>query len=162
MYLTKLCQGLEDTRREALRKYADISQWYTRPSNELGKPPSHKYTLRGVSAVNDTTYVLQRTRTLGSGEFLDHRAEEWQWWKLSFAQGQAQPVSQTVSPPGLELEPDVWYRPHCLLAYLLPQRIREIEALKAARDDSNSALLVYASEKAVTLESSNLPSQLKV
>lgn len=128
-------QRLEDTRQEALQKYADISQWYTRPPNESGKPPSHKYTLRGVSADKNTTYVLEKTRTLGSGDSLDDRAKEWQWWKLSFFQGQSQPVSHI--------------------------RIREIEALKAARDDSNSVLLVYASEEAVTLEPSDLPSQLR-
>lgn len=128
-------QTLEESRQETLRKFADISHWYTRPSIEPGKPPSLRYTLRGVSAAKDTIYVLENTRALGSDDLLNDRAEEWQWWKLSFSQGQAQPVSQT--------------------------RVREIEALKAARDESNSALLVYASEKAVALERSNLPPQLR-
>ena len=105
--LTRLHQGLERARQETLRKYANISKWYTKPSDDPDKPPSHKYTLRGVSAAKDTTYVLQRTRASGSGDGFDDRAEEWQWWKLSFSQGRAQPVSQTVSLSGLERKPKV-------------------------------------------------------
>lgn len=42
------------------------------------------------------------------------------------------------------------------------QKVREIEVLKAARDESNSALLVYANEKAVTYGVGELPSELRV
>lgn len=34
--------------------------------------------------------------------------------------------------------------------------------MKAAKDESRTALLVYASEKAITYEASDLPSQLRV
>ena len=39
---------------------------------------------------------------------------------------------------------------------------REIEVLKAAKDDSRLALLVYASENALAVEPTQLPSQLRV
>ena len=46
------------------------------------------------------------------------------------------------------------------------QKVREVEVLKAAKDDSRKALLVYASDRAVsyTSEDSNgdLPPQLRV
>ena len=42
------------------------------------------------------------------------------------------------------------------------QEVREIEVLKAAKDDSRLALLVYASEKALAVEPTQLPSQLRV
>lgn len=40
--------------------------------------------------------------------------------------------------------------------------VREVEVLKAARDGSPSALLVYANETAVRWKPSDLPSQLQV
>ena len=42
------------------------------------------------------------------------------------------------------------------------QAAREVEVLKAAKDDSRLALLVYASEKALAVEPTQLPSQLRV
>jgi len=42
------------------------------------------------------------------------------------------------------------------------QKVREVEVLKAARDESTRALLVYASERAVNQEVLDLPPQLKV
>jgi len=42
------------------------------------------------------------------------------------------------------------------------QKVREVEVLKAARDGSSSALLVYANETSIQLKPSDLPSQLQV
>lgn len=42
------------------------------------------------------------------------------------------------------------------------QKVREVEVLKAARDENTSALLVYASERAVNEDYVGLPQQLKV
>lgn len=42
------------------------------------------------------------------------------------------------------------------------QRVREVEVLKAARDESRRVLLVYANERAVSYESKELPHQLLV
>lgn len=42
------------------------------------------------------------------------------------------------------------------------KKVREIEVLKAAKDDSKNATLVYASEKAISYQVEDLPSQLRV
>ncbi|KAL8794907.1 MAG: hypothetical protein Q9195_002619 [Heterodermia aff. obscurata] len=60
---------------------------------------------------------------------------KWQWWKLTYSIGDAKPVSRTEA--------------------------REVEVLKAAKDDSRLALLVYANEKALDAEPTQLPSQLR-
>ena len=44
----------------------------------------------------------------------------------------------------------------------LGQKVREIEVLKAARDESNRVLLVYASEHALNFRVEDLPSALRV
>lgn len=46
--------------------------------------------------------------------------------------------------------------------FFIFQEAREVEVLKAAKDDSRLALLVYASEKALAVEPTQLPSQLRV
>lgn len=45
---------------------------------------------------------------------------------------------------------------------MVTQKVREIEVLKAAKDESDKALLVYANEKAVSYEVEALPPPLQV
>lgn len=47
-------------------------------------------------------------------------------------------------------------------AKYLSQAIREIEVLKAIRHEASSAILVYASDRAMLVEEGDLPAQLKV
>jgi len=42
------------------------------------------------------------------------------------------------------------------------QKVREVEVLKAAKDESRRVLLVYANEKAMSYECKELPPQLLV
>ena len=48
------------------------------------------------------------------------------------------------------------------LTALHSQKVRQVEVLKAVRDESPSAVLVYASDKAMSVENKELPPELKV
>ncbi|MCJ1247869.1 hypothetical protein MMC30_005084 [Trapelia coarctata] len=123
---------LEHSREQALEKLRELSKLYTKPSENPDEPPYHKYTLRGVSTEPSTTYVL--ANPMGAEDLMSTDESEWQWWKLQYSRGDARPVSCT--------------------------KVREVEVLKAARDESRRVLLVYANEKAVSYECKELPHQL--
>lgn len=119
---------------------------------------------------------------------MDHTAADaettgWQWWRISYSTAAAKAISTTASPSpapeplGYELDgwgvPKVpaaeWARRarrererNADRAAFSLQKVREVEVLKAARDESTRALLVYASERAVGQEVGELPLQLKV
>jgi len=65
---------------------------------------------------------------------LSTEAKDWQWWKLEFVSNDTKPVIQN--------------------------KVTEDIVLKAASNDSATALLVYASEAAVSYQSEDLPQQL--
>lgn len=112
----------------------------------------------------------------------DAEAAGWQWWKISYSTADAQVISTTASPSpapeqGSELTgwgvPKIsaseWARKarqhgerNADRAGFSVQKVREVEVLKAARDESTKALLVYASERAVNHDFADLPPQLKV
>ena len=66
---------------------------------------------------------------------LSTEAQDWQWWKLEFLGSDAGPV--------------------------VHQKVTEEVVLKSAHTESTSALLVYASEAAISYQSEDLPSQLR-
>lgn len=110
----------------------------------------------------------------------------WQWWRISYSNNDANVISTTASSSnspargpasGYELDSmgvpivptDDWEnearqkndREADCVGFTV-QKVREVEVLKAARDESTSALLVYASESAVNCDFIELPPQLKV
>lgn len=85
--------ALQDSKDRALERLKGISNWYTTAAEDPDQPPYYKYTLRGVSASSDTVYVFDR------GLHMNSETDAWHWWKLSYTQGDAKPVSQMV---GLE------------------------------------------------------------
>lgn len=89
--------ALEVSRTRALEKSVEISQWYTKASKDLKEPPHYKYLLRGVSSSKDTIYVLENDGTIDDFATSKTDAYEWQWWKLSFASGQTEALSRSVS-----------------------------------------------------------------
>ncbi|MCJ1476871.1 hypothetical protein MMC13_005540 [Lambiella insularis] len=125
--------SLELAKEKAIETMRELSKLYTKPSEIPDEPPYHKYTLRGVSTNPNTTYVLVNPST--PGDLMESEIGEWQWWKIQYILGDARPISCTV--------------------------VREVEVLKAARDESTRALLVYASENALLYPEKALPSVLK-
>ena len=65
---------------------------------------------------------------------LSSSAQDYQWWRLEYITTSATPVQTT--------------------------KVTETEALTAASSDSRKALLIYASDRAVSYQSSPLPKQL--
>ena len=112
----------------------EFSKLYTTPSSDPKQPPHHKYTLHGVCADPHIVYVLEKTVPDDDDDLIRIEAEDWQWWKLSYDRRQSKPVSRMT--------------------------VQENEVLAAARDQANTALLVYASERAASFNSGELPPQL--
>ena len=89
--------ALESSRTRALEKFVEISQWYTKVSEDPKEPPHYKYLLRGVSSSKETTYVLEKNGTIDDFATSETDEPEWQWWKLSYASGHAAALSRSVS-----------------------------------------------------------------
>lgn len=113
----------KDKAREAMRK---LSKLYTQQSDDPNQPSLHKYTLRGVSTCKTTMYICRQAEpdlidmNLGSD---DPQPTGDQWWKIQYAISESKPVNV--------------------------EKTTEEKVLEAA-SASNSSLLVYASEKAMS------------
>ncbi|KAI4114270.1 MAG: hypothetical protein LQ345_004921, partial [Seirophora villosa] len=130
-------QMFEESKKLAGEKLRELSKLFTEPSDVPDDPPQDRYTLRGVCAAPHTVYVQERTKADSEDDLLDLGSgeEEWQWWKLSYEVSAAQPISCS--------------------------KVREIEVLKAARDEAPSAILVYASDRAMAVQKRELPPSLQ-
>ncbi|KAL9596116.1 MAG: hypothetical protein Q9219_006015 [cf. Caloplaca sp. 3 TL-2023] len=128
-------QVFEESKEKAREKLRELSKLLTEPSNIAEETPHDKYTLRGVCADPSTVYVLERNIPDSDDGMPEGEADEWRWWKLSYEANAVQPIS-------------------C-------NKVREVEVLKAARNEASSAYLVYASERAMTVEHKELPAPLK-
>ncbi|KAK4697306.1 hypothetical protein P7C71_g746, partial [Lecanoromycetidae sp. Uapishka_2] len=133
-------QAVEQIREDTRQQLKEISQLYTKPSNNSNEPPHHRYTLRGVSigAIANNShklYVLEPTKPEEGSDMLSTEAKDWQWWKLDFLTGDMKPV--------------------------VHEKVTEDEVLKTASTEASSALLVYASDRAVSYDFGDLPQQLR-
>ncbi|KAI4151487.1 MAG: hypothetical protein L6R39_002029 [Caloplaca ligustica] len=130
-------QMFEESKELARDRLRELSKLFTEPSDIPAESPRDRYTLRGVCANSHTVYVQERNPSASEDKLVDVGAEEeWQWWKLSYDASATQPVS-------------------CA-------RVREVEVLKAARNEAASAFLVYASDRAMAVENQELPPPLKL
>ncbi|KAI4149572.1 MAG: hypothetical protein LQ341_001282 [Variospora aurantia] len=129
-------QMFEESKEAARGKLRELSKLFTESSDNPDDCPQDRYTLRGVCAAPHIVYVQERIKSDSEDDLLDlGPGEDWQWWKLSYEANAAQPVSCT--------------------------KVREIEVLKAARDEAPSAILVYASDRAMAVENRALPPSLQ-
>ena len=113
----------------------EISQMYMKPSEDPEQPPHHKYTLRGLSTTPHTLYVLEPTKPQDEDDMLSTDTKDWQWWRIEFVSSDAKPVRHT--------------------------KVTEDVVLGAASTESANALLVYASQAAVSYQPAELPPQLQ-
>ena len=127
--------AFEKVRDEACETLKKISRLYAKSSEDPEGSLNYKYTLRGVSTSLNTIYVLEKSQPEDEDDTLSSDAKDWQWWKLGYLYDDLKPVICT--------------------------KIAEEDVVKAASTDSRSALLVYASERAVTYRSRDLPLQLR-
>jgi hypothetical protein len=134
-----------------------------------------------VSTKPHITYVLHRVDSSDESS-TDTIDNEWQWWRISFSKDDAKKPSQEATKseaPTSQRESMGWgvpvgpasewqkammkeeHREGEHLGYTIT-KVREIEVLKAAREENNTVLLVYASESAMQHPESILQPALKV
>ena len=82
------CIDLNFQKEKARDTLRQLSKLYTKPSSEPHEPPTHKYTLRGVSTTNSTMYILRREET----DLIDMGLENDglhsngdQWWRIEYS-----------------------------------------------------------------------------
>ncbi|CAO1603963.1 hypothetical protein XANCAGTX0491_007537 [Xanthoria calcicola] len=127
-------QELEESKSQVQARLRDLSKLLTEPSDIPEESPRERYTLRGVCAEPHTVYVQERTELETADDMLNRNAEDWQWWKCHYESNQTTSITCT--------------------------KVRQIEVLKAVRDESPSATLVYASDRAMAVENTELPPEL--
>ncbi|KAE8381436.1 hypothetical protein BDV26DRAFT_255599 [Aspergillus bertholletiae] len=137
---------------EALRSYTKV---LTEPSNISGKIPYHKYTLRGVCTEPHVTYVLRPINHTEMADTEPTAVVEWQWWRISFSTNdakarQAEPQQgDTTTPKNADV-----------IGYTA-RKVREVEVLKAAREESKNVLLIYANGNAMNFREEPIPPPLQ-
>ncbi|KAI9374237.1 hypothetical protein BJX61DRAFT_325631 [Aspergillus egyptiacus] len=141
---------LEERKQQALKSLRSYSRFLTEPSASPGEPPVRKYTLRGVCTEPHVTYVLRR----GVGSENDNSAADYEWWRVSFsvddAKSRQAETGRTSSAP----------RDADVIGYTA-RRVREVEVLRAAREESTNVLLVYANSNAMNFKEEPLPHALQ-
>lgn len=127
------------------------SRYLTEPSSSPDEPPVHKYTLRGVCTEPHVTYVLRRSTHSHENP---EPSDEYQWWRLSFSVDDAKlkqsQAGQTSAPKDADV---IGYTAH---------KVREVEVLRAAREESKNVLLVYANSNAMNFQDDQIPEALQV
>ncbi len=84
------------SKERAREKLHELSELYTKASDDPDAPPYHKYTLRGVCGLAHTMYVLEKALPDGENDNLSSELKEWQWWKISYISTDSKPVSCIV------------------------------------------------------------------
>jgi hypothetical protein len=183
--IDKKMRSLEEQKERTLEVYRSVTQQFTQPSSDPNEPPTHRYTLRGVSTKPHITYVLRPVvedlmdvSDDNSGEAKDEFSAgetAWQWWRISFSDEESHFSGELpILGPPTQAEAEAtemlvmsgygqvsdWSRkiqqPESRSGFSV-RKVREIEVLKAAREESNSVLLVYASDEAIKLDPNHIP-----
>jgi len=65
-----------------------VSKLYTEPSSDPNEPPTHEYTLRGVSTTKSTMYIRRKAEI----DLIDMElstdaplTDDDQWWKIMYS-----------------------------------------------------------------------------
>ncbi|KAG5291898.1 ubiquitin interaction domain-containing protein [Histoplasma ohiense] len=171
-------KSLEERKSQALESLRRYTKELTTASNDPAKPPHRKYTLRGVCTHPHVTYVLRRRENnveMTEGPISVSSAhDEWQWWRISFSVDDAKArhaeATQTPVVPSLhrnsgiaqqQRNPRVPLPANMDVAGYTVRPVREIEVLRAAKEEGRSVLLVYANENAVNFKEGPLPPPLQ-
>ncbi|KAL2818413.1 ubiquitin interaction motif protein [Aspergillus cavernicola] len=145
-------QELEVQKQQAMESLRSYSKFLTEPSSSLGDPPVHKYTLRGVCTEPHVTYVLRRS--MHDPENDNTETADYEWWRISFSvddakSRQAESGRNGSGPKDADV---IGYTAH---------KIREVEVLRAAREESKNVLLVYANSNAMNFKQEPVPPALQ-
>lgn len=99
-------------------------------------------------------YILRH----GTSEELKE-GDGWQWWRISFSTDDAK--ARQTERDGHQPSKSALPKNADVVGYTA-RKVREIEVLRAAREESKSALLIYASDNAVNAQSGPIPPELQV
>jgi hypothetical protein len=94
--------ALSEEREKAREGLRELSKLYTKPATDAGQPPTHKYTLCGVSTSNHITYVRRRAEPdlIEMDLDADGTAKDTdQWWKIEYSPSGSQQVNVVVRGP---------------------------------------------------------------
>lgn len=132
--------GLRAEKEACCDMLREMSKVFTTPSEDPNLNPTHKYTLRGVVTSPEVVYLCRRRlaepfETENAGEPID------QWWRVSWAAGDENPVKQEAT---------------------VFEKVQEAMYTEADTDGSKVPILVYATGKAVSEEPAHLSSSLQV
>ncbi|KAL5332666.1 hypothetical protein BJX70DRAFT_383526 [Aspergillus crustosus] len=139
---------LDEQQQKALESLRNCSKYLTEPSTSPGEPPVHKYTLRGVCTEPHVTYVLRRSTS--DNIDAEPTPDGYQWWRISFSIEDAKSQARDSSAP----------KNADLIGYTA-RRVREVEVLRAAREESKNVLLVYANSNAMSFKEETVPVALQ-
>ncbi|KAL3464014.1 hypothetical protein BJX64DRAFT_256088 [Aspergillus heterothallicus] len=141
---------LEERKQEALESLKGYSKFLTEPSDSPGEPPVHKYTLRGVCTEPHVTYVLRRRIPDPDTP----PSDDYDWWRISFSVEDAKTRrAETGGTSSAPKDADV-------IGYTA-RKVREVEVLRAAREESKSVMLVYANGNAMNFKEEPVPPTLQ-
>lgn len=137
------------------------SKALTEPSENPSEPPLHKYTLRGVCTEPHVTYILRRndaSKADDAMEIDDETKSDYQWWRISFSTEDG----KTRQAEKREAQGDQAATQNGDVVGYTARKVREIEVLRAAREEWRAVLLVYASDRAMGQKVEVAPQQLQV
>ncbi|KAL4916849.1 hypothetical protein BDW62DRAFT_185422 [Aspergillus aurantiobrunneus] len=144
-------KDLEDRQHQAFESLKRHSKYLTEPATSPGEPPVHKYTLRGVCTEPHVTYVLRRN--VPKSDNPDPKPSDYQWWRLSFSLDDAKSRQAQTGRTSAPRDADV-------IGYTA-RKVREVEVLRAAREETKNVLLVYANSNAMNFKEEPAPAALQ-
>jgi hypothetical protein len=176
----------EDDKRQLRAELRATTEELTLPNDDPALSPYHRYTLRGVSTKPNITYVLHKaSRDIQESDAESSASEQWQWWRISLSSNQAnnepavmfgpQPRPSSEQGPSVEASGpySTWPASNAnnnhsssqpngnLIAYTVC-KVSEEDVQTAAREEGDSVILVYASDKAVNFECGPLSGPLQM
>ncbi|KAM5486270.1 hypothetical protein McanMca71_001111 [Microsporum canis] len=177
--ITHKIKELEERKTQAIESLRQLSNCFTGQASSAEESPRHKYTLRGVCTEPHIFYVL-KPRKPDMGLMTDDApdtpvSDGWQWWRVSFSVDDAKvssgsatlkPTTQAELSTSAQTDGKVVVSRATvannvdIIGYTA-RPVREIEVLRAAKEESSNILLVYANEEAMNFEAGDLPEPLK-
>ncbi|KAJ5906849.1 uncharacterized protein N7473_003765 [Penicillium subrubescens] len=153
-------KDLDARKQSAMETLRSYSKMLTEAPEAPGEPPLRRYTLRGVCTEPHVTYVLKRAEANGSGDLMDIDGQQSpgdQWWRISYSTEDG----KTRQAAKREAQGDSAATQDGDVIGYTARKVREIEVLRAAREEWRSVLLVYASDAAVNAQVEAAPTQLR-
>ncbi|KAF7593233.1 hypothetical protein BBP40_011774 [Aspergillus hancockii] len=121
-----------------------------------GKLPHHKYTLRGVCTEPHVTYVLRpQTHKDDMTDTDSTSVDDWQWWRISFS------IDDAKSRQTKSQQDDASAPKNADVIGYTARKVRAVEVLRAAREESKNVLLIYANSNAVNFQEELAPPSLQ-